>query len=32
MLPSLWLTGDINSAVAGFLAFGITVAGFLAFG
>jgi hypothetical protein len=30
--PSLWLTGDLNSALAGFLAVGITVAGFLAFG
>jgi hypothetical protein len=32
MLPSLWLTGDINSFLAGFLAIGITLAGFLAFG
>jgi hypothetical protein len=32
VLPALWLTGDMNSALAGFLAIGITVAGFLAFG
>src|SRR5438874_9064591 len=32
MLPSLWLTGDINSFLAGFLAIGITLMGFLAFG
>src|SRR5919202_6535756 len=32
MLPSLWLTGDLNSALAGFLAIGITLAGCLAFG
>jgi hypothetical protein len=32
MLPSLWLTGDVNSFLAGFLAIGITLAGFLAFG
>ncbi len=32
MLPSLWLTGDMNSFLAGFLASGITLAGFLAFG
>src|ERR687886_1755449 len=32
MLPSLWLTGDMNSALAGFLAIGITLAGLLAFG
>jgi hypothetical protein len=32
VLPSLWLTGDLNSALAGFLAIGITLAGFLAFG
>jgi hypothetical protein len=31
-LPSLWLTGDVNSFLAGFLAIGITSAGFLAFG
>lgn len=30
--PSLQLTGDVNSVLAGFLAVGITVAGFLAFG
>ena len=30
--PALWLTGDLNSVLAGFLACGITVAGFLAFG
>ena len=28
----LWLTGDVNSFLAGFLAIGITTAGFLAFG
>jgi hypothetical protein len=28
----LWLTGDLNSFLAGFLAIGITVLGFLAFG
>jgi hypothetical protein len=32
MLPSLWLTGDLNSFLAGTLAIGITVLGFLAFG
>src|SRR5919202_4061538 len=32
MLPSLWLTGDLNSALAGFLAIGITLAGLLAWG
>jgi hypothetical protein len=32
MLPSLWLTGDLNSFLAGFLAIGITSVGFLAFG
>ena len=32
MAGPLWLTGDINSFLAGFLAIGITVAGFLAFG
>jgi hypothetical protein len=32
VLPSLWLTGDVNSLMAGFLAAGITVAGFLTFG
>jgi hypothetical protein len=32
MLPSLWLTGDVNSFLAGFLAIGITLAGLLAFG
>jgi hypothetical protein len=32
MLGPLWLTGDINSFLAGFLAIGITAAGFLAFG
>jgi hypothetical protein len=31
-LVPLWLTGDLNSAMAGFLAVGITVGGFLAFG
>jgi len=31
-LPSLLLTGDLNCAIAGFLAIGITVGGFLAFG
>jgi hypothetical protein len=31
-LPALWLTSDVNSALAGFLASGITVAGLLAFG
>jgi hypothetical protein len=31
MLPSLWLTGDVNSFLAGFLAIGIPLAGFLAF-
>jgi hypothetical protein len=31
-LPALWLTSDLNSVLAGFLACGITVAGFLAFG
>jgi membrane protease YdiL (CAAX protease family) len=30
--PALWLTGDLSSVLAGFLAAGITVAGFLAFG
>jgi hypothetical protein len=32
MATPLWLTGDINSFVAGFLAIGITLAGFLTFG
>jgi hypothetical protein len=32
MLPPLWLTGDVSSFLAGFLAIGITLAGFLAFG
>jgi uncharacterized protein len=32
VVPSLVLTGDLNSVFAGFLAVGITVAGFLAFG
>jgi hypothetical protein len=32
VLPSLWLTGDLDSAIAGFLALGITLGGFLAFG
>jgi hypothetical protein len=32
MLAPLWLTGDINSFLAGFLAIGITLVGFLAFG
>ena len=32
MLPSLWLTGDLNSVLAGFLAIGITLAGLLAWG
>jgi hypothetical protein len=32
VLPSLWLTGDVNSGMAGFLALGITTAGFLAWG
>jgi hypothetical protein len=32
MLLPLWLTGDVNSFLAGFLAIGITLAGFLAFG
>jgi hypothetical protein len=32
VLPSLWLTGDLNSGMAGFLAVGITAAGFLAWG
>jgi hypothetical protein len=32
MLPSLLLTGDVNSVLAGFLAIGITLSGFLAFG
>jgi hypothetical protein len=32
MVAPLWLTGDINSFLAGFLAIGITLAGFLAFG
>lgn len=32
VLPSLWLTGDPNSVLAGFLAIGITAVGFLAFG
>lgn len=32
VLPALWLTGDRNSVLAGFLAVGITVAGCLAFG
>ena len=30
--PPLWMTGDLNSALAGFLAVGITVAGALSFG
>jgi len=32
MLAPLWVTGDINSFLAGFLAIGITLVGFLAFG
>jgi len=32
MVLPLWLTGDVNSFLAGFLAIGITLAGFLAFG
>jgi hypothetical protein len=32
VLPALWLTGDLNSALAGFLAMGISLAGFLAWG
>src|SRR5919202_5014709 len=32
MLPVLWLAGDLNSVLAGFLAIGITLAGFLAWG
>ena len=32
MAVPLWLTGDVNSFLAGFLASGITTAGFLAFG
>ena len=32
MLAPLWLTGDINSFLAGLLAVGITLIGFLAFG
>jgi hypothetical protein len=32
MAGPLWLTGDINSFLAGFLAIGITTLGFLAFG
>ena len=32
MVAPLWLTGDVNSFLAGFLAIGITLAGFLAFG
>jgi hypothetical protein len=32
VLTSFWLTGDLNSAMSGFLAVGITVAGFLAWG
>lgn len=28
--PSVWLTGDLSSGMAGFLAVGITIAGFLA--
>jgi hypothetical protein len=32
VLPALWLTGDLNSVLAGFLAMGITLAGFLAWG
>jgi hypothetical protein len=31
-LPSIWLTEDVWSFLAGFLAVGITVAGFLTFG
>jgi hypothetical protein len=31
-LPILWFTGDVNSALAAFLAIGITVAGALVFG
>jgi hypothetical protein len=31
-VPSLWLTGDVSSGMAGLLAVGITVAGFLAWG
>jgi hypothetical protein len=32
MVLPLWLTGDVHSFVAGFLAIGITLTGFLAFG
>lgn len=32
VLTSLWLTGDVNSGMAAFLAVGITVAGFLVWG
>jgi hypothetical protein len=32
MAAPLWLTGDFNSFLAGFLAIGITLVGFLAFG
>jgi hypothetical protein len=32
VLPSMSLTGEIDAALAGFLAFGITLIGFLAFG
>jgi hypothetical protein len=32
MALPLWLTGDLNSFLAGFLAIGITLIGFLAFG
>jgi hypothetical protein len=32
VLLVLWLTGDLNSVLAGFLALGITLAGFLAWG
>jgi hypothetical protein len=32
VVPALWLTGDLNSVLAGFLAAGITIAGCLAFG
>ena len=31
MLPAVWLAGDLNSALAGFLSVGITVLGFLIF-
>jgi hypothetical protein len=31
-VPALWLTGDVDAALAGFLAIGITVLGRLLFG